>query len=80
MTDMASDKRARLFPPESMSLGLKVETNGLASPQLGAQLISELIGLSGKGVSCCLVAGFVVFFVDHLWQAGGSKLNLMIPA
>lgn len=41
--------------------------------QLGAQPMSELIGLSKKE-PCCLVAGFVVF-VNHLWQAGGSKLN-----
>lgn len=46
---------------ESMSLGLKVETNGLGLPQLGAQPICELIGLSKKEPCCS-----VVVFVNHL--------------
>lgn len=45
-----------------------------APHQLGAPLIGKLIGLRKKGASCCLV----VVFVDHLWQAGASKLNWLI--
>ena len=37
-----------IVPAESMSLGLKVETNGPGLLQLGEQLIGELIGLSKK--------------------------------
>lgn len=62
---------------ESMSLGLKVETNGPGLLQLGPGPMRELIGLSKKGASCCLVPGFVVVVVDHLWQSGGSKFGLI---
>lgn len=37
-----------IVPDESMSLGLKVETNGPGPLQLGAQPIRELIGPSKK--------------------------------
>lgn len=57
-----------IVPTESMSLGLKVETNGPGLPQLGSQPISKLIGLGYKkkrGEPFCWVVGFVVF-LDHL--------------
>ncbi len=72
VTDMASDKRARLFPLNQCHLDQK--SKRMAWPPPIRRTAYEGINWSQqKGASCCLVAGFVV--VDHLWQSGGSKLD-----